>query len=92
MLGNIVEPRAKQTKNIEIKVKKYSILILRSLEKIRSDHTDLDWLALHLKIGSGIGYLSLEIIRSYVDKFNVFYYADNLKVSTIVSINFVFQK
>ena len=89
-MGNIVEPRAKQTKNIEIKVKKYSILILRSLEKIRSDHTDLDWLALHLKIGSD--YLSLEIIRSYVDKFNAFYYADNLKVSTIASINFVFQK
>ena len=26
-----------------------------------------------------------------MDKFNVFYYADNLKVSTIVSINFYFE-
>ena len=42
---------------------------------------------LHLKVGSGIDKQFLEIIRSYVDKFNVFYYADNLKVSTIVSIN-----
>ena len=31
-----------------------------------------------------------EIIRSYVDKFNVFYYADNLKVSTNVNISFYF--
>ena len=35
-------------------------------------HSQLDWLALHLKVGSGIDYLFLEIIRSYVDKFNVF--------------------
>ena len=27
-----------------------------------------------------------------MDKFNVFYYADNLKVFTIVSMNFVFLK
>ena len=32
----------------------------------------LDWPALHLKVGSGIDSLFLEIIRSYVDKFNVF--------------------
>ena len=31
----------------------------------------LDWLALHLKVGSEIDYLFLEFIRSYVDKFNV---------------------
>ena len=28
--------------------------------------------------------LFLKIIRSYVDKLNFFYYADNLKVSTII--------
>ena len=32
----------------------------------------LDWLVLHLKVGSEIDELYLEIIRSYVDKFNVF--------------------
>ena len=54
----------------------------------------VDWLALHLKVGLKVTFL--EIIRSYVDKFNVFflfffYYADILKVSSIVSINFVFK-
>ena len=33
----------------------------------------IDWLALHLKVGSGIDKLFLEIIRSYVDKFNIFF-------------------
>ena len=36
-----------------------------------SDH-NIDWLALHLKVGSGTDHLFLEIIRSYVDKCDVF--------------------
>ena len=38
------------------------------------------YIMLHLKVGSEINQLFLEIIMSYVDKFNVFYYADNLSV------------
>ena len=37
-------------------------------------------------------YMDIMIIWSYVDKFIVFYYADNLKVSTIVSIIFFVLK
>ena len=33
----------------------------------------VDWLALHLKVGSGIDKLFIEIIKSYVDKFNIFF-------------------
>ena len=43
------------------------------------------------RIGLIICELFLEIIRFYhVDKLIFFYYTDNLKVSTIVSIKFVF--
>ena len=36
----------------------------------------LDWLALHLKVRSRIDQIFLEIVRSYVDKFYFYYYAD----------------
>ena len=58
------------------------------------DCPNLDWLALHLKVGSGIDKLFLEIIRSYVNKFNVFFIMLTIlksQVSTIVSINFFFK-
>ena len=41
-----------------------------------------------VKISYNLDKLFHEIIRSYGDKFNVFYYADNFKVSTIVNIIF----
>ena len=64
--------------------------VCRKKHRKNNNRYFLDWFALHLKVGSGIDQLFLEIIRSYLDKFNVFfYYSDNLKVPTIVSINFV---
>ena len=42
--------------------------------------------------GTLIFELFFEIIRFYVDNIFFFFYADNLKVSTIVSINFFWEK
>ena len=64
--------------------------LLMEFEKLKFSHC-LAWLALYLTVRGGIDQLFLEIIKSYVDKFYFFYYADNLKVSTIVSINFIFE-
>ena len=50
----------------------------------------VDWLALHLKVGSGIDKLFLEIIRSYVDKLMFFCRARCLSVrlSSVEIISF----